>query len=238
MSAGGTDGSMVHFKLFIQPNSTNCINCLTVRAGNGALCMSSLWISGTPHHHPHLTGQWGTYLHTGKGGNRGSTAQENAWVTLQITEDVQRLIQASTWLWNGFISTAPLAEVSFLNVRMSHSNTSAAQPQGTGATRLNYWPSSCPRWEQEHLKCTGGTSIVPPFLCPFQHQRWLAYPQRNGVPQNLQPEHLGRETIPAFKELLCPRTEKTHIAKEFETSYPKYIFCLFVYILWLLVSVG
>lgn len=116
MSAGGTDGSMVHFELFIQPNSTNCINCLTVRAGNGVLCM---WMTGTPHHHSHFTGQSGTYLHTGKGGNRESTGQENACVTLQVTEDAQRLIQPLTWLWNGSLSTVPLAEASFLNMRMA-----------------------------------------------------------------------------------------------------------------------
>lgn len=116
MSAGGTDGSMVHFELFIQPNSTNGINCLTVRAGNGALCM---WMTGTPHHHSHLTGQWGTRLRTGKGGNRESTAQDNAWVTLQVPEDAQRLIQPLTWLWHGYLSTVPLAVVLFLNTRMA-----------------------------------------------------------------------------------------------------------------------
>lgn len=116
MSAGGTDGSVVHFELFIQPNSTNGINCLTVRAGKGALRM---WMTGTPPHHPHLTGQPGTHLHTGKGGNRESTVQENAWVTLQVMEDAQRLIQPPTWLWNGFLSTVPLAVVSFLNTRMT-----------------------------------------------------------------------------------------------------------------------
>lgn len=180
MSAGGTDGSMVHFKLFIQPNSTNCINCLTVRAGNGALRLSSLWITATPHHHSRLTGQSGTYLHTGKGGKRGSTAQENAWVTLQVTEDAQRLIQPSTWLWNGFLSTVPLVETSFLNMRVLHGNTSTAQPQGAEGTRLNHWPpSSYPRWEQRHRTCTGGTSMVPPLLSPFLHQRWLTHPWRS-----------------------------------------------------------
>lgn len=78
-----------------------------------------LWMTGTPYHHSHVPGQSGTHLHTGKGGNRGSTEQENTWVTLRVTEDAQRLTQPLTWLWNWFLSTVPLAEVSFLNMRMA-----------------------------------------------------------------------------------------------------------------------
>lgn len=76
-------------------------------------------MTGTPHQHSHLTGQSGTYLHTGKDGNRESAAQEDARVTLQVTEDAQRLIKPLTWFWNGFLSTVPLAEVSFPNMRMA-----------------------------------------------------------------------------------------------------------------------
>lgn len=63
-------------------------------------------------------------------------------------------------------------------------------------------------------------------------------PKRKQVSQNLlarvpgEGNHEKRPSMPAFSKPLYPRTEKTDGAKEFETSYPKYLIFLFVSISW------